>query len=120
MARAYSTDLRQRVVNNYLQGGGSYEAIAERYDVGRATVSRWLRRYRTRAGDLGASMHLCGRKPSLSPEQDAEVLQVIQEQPDRTLEALRDAVSERLGRPVTPGILQGALQRLNITLKKRP
>ncbi len=42
-----SIELRRRLVEAYLSGrSGSYEATAELFGVGRATVSRLLRRYR--------------------------------------------------------------------------
>lgn len=44
-------ELRKRIVEAYSSGGsGSYEETAELFGVGRATVSRLLRRYRETGG----------------------------------------------------------------------
>lgn len=42
MANAYSLDLRCRVVDFYLSGGGDYRQVAKQFDVGWTTVRRWV------------------------------------------------------------------------------
>ena len=42
MAEAYPGSLRQRVVNAYEAGEGSYATLAERFVLGSATVKRWV------------------------------------------------------------------------------
>ncbi|MDT0632901.1 IS630 transposase-related protein [Rubrivirga litoralis] len=39
---AVSVDLRRRAVAAYQQGGASLDAVAARFDVGRASLVRWL------------------------------------------------------------------------------
>lgn len=43
MAEAHPLELRRRVVAAYEAGEGSYAEIAVRFDVGTASVNRWLR-----------------------------------------------------------------------------
>ena len=43
MAEAHPVELRERVVNAYLAGEGSYVEVGERFDVGVASVKRWVR-----------------------------------------------------------------------------
>ncbi|WP_373878200.1 helix-turn-helix domain-containing protein, partial [Azotobacter vinelandii] len=52
MARAYSADLRRRVVDAAM-GGLSARQAAERFDVGTATAIVWVRRFRE-GGELVA------------------------------------------------------------------
>lgn len=42
----YSIELRERVINAYEAGQGSYPAIGALFAVGEATVKRWVTRYR--------------------------------------------------------------------------
>lgn len=49
MAEAYPLELRQRVVEAYERGDGSFVTIAEKIQVGEATINRWVSQYR----DLG-------------------------------------------------------------------
>ena len=51
MAEAHSVELRIRVVAAYESGVGSYPEVAARFDVGEASVKRWVRLQR-RDGDL--------------------------------------------------------------------
>jgi transposase len=43
MAEAHPLELRERVVRTYLAGEGSYAEVGERFDVGVASVKRWVR-----------------------------------------------------------------------------
>jgi transposase len=45
MARAYSTDLRERVVS-YIVRGGDRETACEIFQIGSATLQRWVSQFR--------------------------------------------------------------------------
>jgi len=47
MAEAYPVPLRTRVVNAYEAGEGSYATIAGQFQLGTATVKRWVAQQRT-------------------------------------------------------------------------
>lgn len=51
MPEAHPIELRERVVRAYEAGEGTYAMIAARFDVGVASVKRWVRHHR-RHGDL--------------------------------------------------------------------
>ena len=51
MANPYSIELRERVVGAYEAGIGSYPEIAKIFNLGEATVKRWVWRYRAQ-GDV--------------------------------------------------------------------
>ena len=51
MANPYSIELRERVVGAYEAGMGSYPEIAKLFNLGEATVKRWVWRYRAQ-GDV--------------------------------------------------------------------
>jgi putative transposase len=46
MAKPYSTDLRERVVNAVTQNGLSRRAVAQRFSLGVSTVVTWVQRWR--------------------------------------------------------------------------
>ena len=46
MAEAHPVELRKRVVEAYEAGDGSYATIATRFDVGEASVKRWVWQFR--------------------------------------------------------------------------
>ena len=109
--RAYSLDLRQRVLAD-CDAGCSNEQVAQKYRVSAA----WIRRLKMRRRQTG-SIEPCVRRertPHLLAH--AERLQeLVEQQPDATLEGLRQA----LGVQTSVSSLCRALQRLRLTLKKK-
>lgn len=109
--RAYSVDLRERVLADFDAGMGN-EAVARKYRVS----SRWvykIRRQRAETGDIAPRRGRTGPKPKLA-EHHERLLQLVQEQPDATLKELRD----RLGVQVCLATLWKALKSLGVTFKK--
>lgn len=119
MARPISNDLRERVVSAFERGEGTYLQLAERFGVGEASVSRWLRIKRER-GDVSPLPHKSGRRPTFDEEGLKELRQLVDEQPDATLAELSARYAERRGVVVALNIICRALQRLELRRKKRP
>lgn len=113
--KAYSCDLRERVIEAVAEGATRREA-AERFEVSVASAVKWLQRWR--------DDHSAAAKPrggSVSPlEQHAtEILAVIAEHPDLTLvETLNELRKRRIRTSRTA--LWRFLDRHNITFKKKP
>lgn len=51
--KAYSNDLRQKIVEAYLKGEGSIRQVAKRFSVSKSFVEKLLKRYR-QTGQLEA------------------------------------------------------------------
>jgi transposase len=108
-----SLDLRMRIVAAYLQGEGSYQEIAERFDVSKPLVGKLVRQHR-RSGSLENGLHRRGRKRLLTAEQLDALARHIAEHPDAT-------VLERQRALNLPGCLQtvwAACRRLGARFKK--
>src|SRR3954453_9772465 len=110
----YSKDLRERVAAAVDHGEGSQREIARRFRVSLTFVFRLLRRRRD-AGTLDPKPHGGGPTPTLGPDEQQRLHQLIREQPDATLEQLR-----QLG-GVTCSLttLWRALRRRDLTRKKK-
>lgn len=109
--RAYSIDLRERVLADF-DGGMGNEAVARKYRVS----SRWvykLRKQREETGDIAPRRGKTGPKPKLAEHSD-RLLELVAEQPDATLAELR----ERLGVAVSLWTIWSMLKRLGVTYKK--
>ncbi len=111
-----SLDLRRRVVNAYLTGlTETYEATAEMFGIGEATVSRLLRRRREtgdvlprkRGGDRRRVVDLVWLEEHARANPDARLL-------DRMA-----AWKERTGGHVSMGAMWAALDAIGWTHKKR-
>jgi transposase len=67
MSVPISNDLRQRIVDRYMSHSESYDAVAEYFQVGRATVNRIINRFR-RTGSVDPSPRGGGiRRGSATP-----------------------------------------------------
>lgn len=113
MAKAYSMDLRVRVVAA-VDAGEAPVAVARRFDVSRSWVFKLLRR-RRQSGSFTAQLGRRGRVPKLADRRDM-LLALVAQRPDATLEELREQLDVR----VSISTLWSALQRLGLAFKKSP
>lgn len=107
MARAYSLDLRKKVMSYIAQGGSKREA-AKLFEIGEDTIYRWARRQKT--GDLSP------KKRTHFPQKVSSdtVRLYVETNPDHTLKEIGEAVG------LSQSNIFKYLKRLNITRKKRP
>src|SRR3954447_18712915 len=117
MPRAYSTDLRERVLAAYEGGGGSQSTVARRYRVGERTLSAWLRTAREEGRRSPRPRR--GGRPPLGGEREALVA-LVAERNDATLAEYADLLAERAGVRRSPSALRRALKALGLVRKKRP
>jgi transposase len=111
--KAYSNDLRKRVIDASERGEAPL-SIAKRLEVGFGWVYSLLRRYRS-TGNYEALPSNAGAKPKLS-ESNLELLhQIVHEQPDATLEELKDLT----GFTVSISTICRALKKLDLRFKKK-
>ncbi len=73
MPEAYSTELRDRAVQAYEAGEGGYAAIGARFEVGAATVMRWVRLYRAQ-GSTAPRRKGGGTPSSISADEISDLL----------------------------------------------
>jgi transposase len=115
MPKAYSGDLRERVIEA-VEAGASRREAAERFDVSVASAVKWLQRWcKTRSAAPKP------RGGSISPLEEfaSEILALIAEQPDMTLVETVAALRKRRIR-TSRSSLWRFLDRHNITFKKKP
>ena len=85
MARAYSLDLRERVVSAVAEGE-SCRTVAARFKVSVASVVKWSQRFRTTGS--AAARPVGGRRPYVLAAHREWLLARLAEKPDMTLRAL--------------------------------
>ena len=109
-------ELRRRIVEAYRSGrSGSYQATAELFGVGRATVSRLLRRHRE-TGDV-KPFAVCGNNPR---QVDLDWLREhARKEPDDRLVDRIDAWEVTSGRRVASSTISKAMRMIGWTHKKR-
>lgn len=116
--KAYSSDLRQKIIDAYENKEGSIRQLAQRFKVSPKFVHDLLQRYRNE-GTIDPKPHAGGSAPRLQDE-DLRVLQELVEQDnDATLKQLADQLFERTQIRVSSTTIHRALNKLNLTRKKR-
>jgi transposase len=109
-----SQDLRERIIAAVDNREGSRRAIARRFQVNTSTVTRLLQ-LRRQTGAIEPRPHGGGRPPTLDQDGLERLHAKVQEQPDTTLEALR----QDLAPDGSLMIIWRGLKKLDITRKKK-
>jgi transposase len=112
---ALQVEFRRRIVETYLAGGVTQGEVAERFAVSKRSVQKYLAQWRA-TGSLEPLGHGGGRPRVVQGELVEKLLQAVKEQPDATLRELQDTC----GIPGCKMNVHRALERLQVTLKKRP
>jgi transposase len=111
--RAYSTDLRERVVAACDAGDATREQIAARFSVS-VTWIRKLIRQRRETGSIDPRPHGGGRAPAFGAEAGRRLREAVRADDDATLRELAVAA----GVACCASAVHRALKRLGITRKK--
>lgn len=113
--RAYSEDLRQRVVSGVEQGKRP-EEMAETFQISSASVRRFVKQKREQ-GHLRSQLPP-GRPRSLSAGHEAALVKQVEEHKDASLTEHTEMLYKATGRRVSLMTVQRTLLRLGITRKK--
>ena len=113
MPGAYSTDLRERVLVA-VEAGGSPDAVAERFMVGRSSVYRWMAAAREEGRRAPKPMH-GGPKPIIRAAVAAALHRLLDENNHLSLVECRDRLAAATGVRVDPWTVGRALRRLDWT-----
>ena len=111
--KAYSTDLRQRVVAAYDAREGTQEQLATRFAVSVSWVRKLLRQRRA-TGSIEPRPRGGGHAPAFDPASDVRLRQAVRDDTDATLAEL----GRLAGVACSPSAVYRALDRLGITRKK--
>src|SRR5258708_12561160 len=98
--RAYSQDLREKVIVAVAQDKQSNRAIAETLSLSEPTIERWTRRQRE-TGSVGASAHAGGVARLLAPHQTF-LRYAVKAQPDISFRKLLWRATTDLSPTPTP------------------
>jgi len=112
--KAYSQDLRKRILETVQRGDGTLRQIARRFLVSVSFITRLLQRHRS-TGALEPRPHGGGNPAVLGPEDLQQLRELIRQRPDATLEECR----QRLGASCSTMTISRALRQLGLPRKKK-
>ncbi|MFD2189408.1 IS630 family transposase [Pistricoccus aurantiacus] len=116
MARAYSDDLRSRVVNAYQQGA-SASAAAARFLIGTDTAVRWIRQWRE-TGDYRPRPQGRSRGRARLDTHESFILALVEAQQDITLAEIAQHLRDERDVVASPTTIWRFFDRRRITYKK--
>lgn len=117
MPRAYSADLRERVISVCHEEGLSVAEVARRYRLGERTVYRW--RQIVRQEGRCCARHRAGGRQAVVRGNEDVLRGLVAEANDATLADYVLTFGARTGRTLSPSAMCRALQRLGLRRKKK-
>jgi transposase len=116
--KAYSLDLRKRVVAAYEHGHNSIAEVAQQFNVGQTFIKKMLRQKRE-SGSVAPLAHGGGRQPSLTDKEHRLLRQKVKEQPDVSLSELQEHLESKAQVSVSRPTIHRSLRTAGLTRKKR-
>ena len=115
--KAYSLDLRQKIINIYNREPISQRLLAKRFCVSLSFVQTLLKRYRT-DGTIAPLPHGGGQTPKLMPQQLALLTELVAENNNATLEELCALLYYKTQVRLSRSSMGRIKQQLEMTRKK--
>lgn len=113
--KAYSKDLRERVVRALLEGA-SVRDVALRFEVSHDTVERYKKRHER--GEELAPRPRPGRTPLVRAEEQEALRALVQSHPDATIEGMSALWQEQTGQELPRSTMYDHLRRVGARFKK--
>ncbi len=114
---AYSNDLRQKIIESWLDNEGKPAELATRFKVHVATIYRYINLFRDK-GSVKKENKISKRPRKIDGGGDQFLSQQIQKKPEVTLEELKQKFFKKFGISVTLKTISRHLKEMNITRKK--
>lgn len=115
--KAYSLDLRQKIVDAYAQGNRSQRQLAQQFGVALSFIEKLLKQQRE-TGSIAPKERTQQTPTKLNVEQLKVLEQLVEAQNDATLDELRYQLKQRTGVLIGRSTVDRMLTKLNLTVKK--
>ncbi len=115
--KAYSLDLRQKIVTAYAQGGRSQRQLAQQFGVALSFIEKLLKQQRE-TGSLAPKVRTKQTPTKLNEEQLEVLGQLVEVQNDATLDELRFQLEQKTGVLIGRSTVDRMLTKLQLTVKK--
>lgn len=115
--KAYSNDLRRKIINAYINRECSYRQLALKFSVSLSFVQTLINRYQD-IGRIEPLPHGGGQKPKINQKYSEVLQKLVTENNDSTLEELCEIFQAKTQIKVSRATMGRILQRLELTRKK--
>lgn len=115
----HPVEIRKRAVDAYLDGVGTYDSVAQLFQVGSASLKRWVARMRQR-NHVDPIPYVGGPAPTINSQGLALLKKWIEKRSDFTLEELCIRYNNGNRQPVSVSTIGRAVRnRLKLPRKKK-
>ncbi len=115
--KAYSLDLRQKILDTYLKDGISQRQLAERFGVTLGFIEKLLKQYRE-TGNIAPKVRTQQTPPKLNSQQLNVLQEIVEAKNDATLSEIRELLKQKTGITIGISTVDRMLKRMEISLKK--
>src|SRR4028119_2243939 len=116
--KAYSLDLRQKIIDTYFEGEISQRQLAKRFRVALSFVEKLLKQYR-QTGSIAPKVRIQQTPTKLNQEQLNVLSSIVANNNDATLDELRMFLKQQTGVLIGRSTLDRMLRLLNLNLKNK-
>lgn len=116
--KAYSLDLRQKIVDTYAEGNTSQRQLAKQFRVALSFIEKLLKQQRE-TGSIAPKQRIEQTPTKLNAEQLRVLEQLVEANNDATLAELREQLEEKTGVVIARSTVDRMLRQLTITVKKK-
>ena len=116
--KAYSLDLRQKIVDAYAEGNISQRQLAKQFRVALSFIEKLLKQHRE-TGSIAPKQRIEQTPTKLNTEQLTVLEQLVKENNDATLDELRYQLEQKTGILIGRSTVDRMLTKLNLTVKKK-
>jgi putative transposase len=116
--KAYSLDLRQKIVNTYLEGRISQRQLAERFCVTLSFIEKLLKQYRE-TGNIAPKVRIQQTPPKLNEQQLNVLKEIVSANNDATLSEIREQLKDKTGVTIGISTVDRMLKMMEIRVKKK-
>jgi len=113
----YSLDLRQKIVDTYIDGHLSQRQIAKQFRVAYSFVRKLVKQHRE-IGDINPKQRIEQTPTKLSDDQLNSLKLIVEANNDATLAELCDILEQTVGVRIGVPTMFRMVKKLNLTLKK--
>lgn len=116
--KAYSLDLRQKIIDTYFEGGISQRQLANRFRVALSFVEKLLKQYRE-IGSIAPLVRIQQTPRKLNSQQLSILEEIVSANKDATLDELRSHLEQKTGVQIGQTTMDRMLRMMNIKVKKK-
>jgi transposase len=115
--KAYSLDLRQKIVETYAEGNISQRQLAKQFRVALSFIEKLLKQHRE-TGSIAPKVRTQQTPTKLTPEQLMVLGSIVEANKDATLDELRYQLAQQTGVLISRSTVDRMVKKLNLSVKK--